>query len=131
MLENILNYFKSNPRKLFLIDGLGGGLSAFSLGIVLANYESTFGMPKHELFYLSLVACLFAIYSLSCYLFKPKNWRAFIKFIAIANLCYCIITLILVFKLQEDLTHFGTLYFLLEIVIVVSLAMLELRTSSK
>jgi hypothetical protein len=126
-----LNKISLNPRRLFLIDGFGALLSAFLLGVVLVKFESTFGMPKKVLYALSLMACLFAIYSFTCYLQVKKNWPPFLKVIAIVNLSYCALTLGLLFYFHQELTSLGMIYFLLEIGVVTSLAIVELYSASK
>jgi len=119
----------SNPKQLFLFDSLGALLTAFSLGVVLPRFESTFGMPRPVLYVLSLVACGFAVYSFCSYLFAGKNWRPFLKIIAIVNLLYCCATFVLVFYFWEKLTALGVGYFLLEIVVIVALVVVELKAA--
>ena len=111
------------------MDSLGAMLTAFLLGVVLANLESTFGMPRKILYILALVACLFAVYSFSCYYLVSKNHNPYLMAIAIANLTYCGITLSLVIFCYDILTWLGVTYFLLEIIIVVSLAIIEIRVA--
>ncbi|MCB9298425.1 MAG: hypothetical protein H6559_35735 [Lewinellaceae bacterium] len=116
------------PRKLFLIDGLGALLSAFLLGVVLVQMEHIFGMPPKVLYPLAAIAGVFAIYSLSCFLFLTQNRGAFLKGIAVANLLYCCLTLGLVVYCYPQLTALGVAYFLVEIGIVLILVGVELRT---
>jgi len=115
------------PKKLFLIDGLGALLTAALLAFLLANLESFFGMPQRILYPLAVVALAFAIYSFSCFSFLKKNWGRFLIVIALANLTYCAVTLYFIISLFEQLTIWGILYFIGEILIVVSLAVVELR----
>ncbi len=120
-----------SPRKLFLLDGIGAIVSALSLGVVLVQFESIFGMPKQVLYCLAAAASIFAIYSLTCYFSNIKYWRPFLKVIAFANLSYCFATAILVFYFYQELTVLGILYFVLEKLIVVPLALFELKTATK
>jgi len=125
--------YPPTPKQLFLIDGLGALLTAIMLGLVLANFVPLFGMPKSILYPLSLIACVFAVYSLSCHFRFPANWQPYLKAIAAANLLYCCLTLglvlLMVYSFQK-LTMLGVIYFLVEIVIVVGLAVVELRVAS-
>ena len=121
---------KLNPRNLFLIDGFGAILSAFLLGVVLTKFESTFGMPSKVLYFLCVLPCLFAIYDFSSYLRVTRNLSSFLKAIAIANLVYCSITVCLLISHFPKLTTLGFIYFFLELVIVVILAGIELRTAA-
>ena len=113
------------------MDSLGALLTAFLLGVVLANFESTFGMPRKILYILALIACLFAVYSFSCYSLVSKNHEPFLIAIALANLTYCGITLSLVVYYFEILTWLGVAYFLIEIIIVVSLSIVEIRVARR
>ena len=124
-IQQILNNI--NPKKLFLIDGLGALLSAFMLGIILVKFENIFGMPRRALYILSFIACIFSVYSFSCFIRQLENWKPYLKIIAVANLIYCCVTLGLVINLYQKLTIFGLLYFVLEIIVIVILATTELK----
>lgn len=128
--QSVINQMKGEPKKLFLIDGFGALVSAFLLGIVLVQFESTFGMPRKELYILSFLAVGFAVYSLICSRKIPENWQIYMKIIAGVNFLYCCLTLGLVFYHSETITVLGVSYFLGEVLIVVSLAVLEFRTAS-
>jgi len=130
-LQKLMEYALNHPRQLFLIDGLGALITAFSLGVVLRQFESVFGMPTATLVLLSGVAFLFAIYSLSSYCRLPKNWPQFLSIIAFANLLYCCTTLVLLFIHKNSLTLWGYSYFIFEIIIIVSLVIIELSTAAK
>ena len=112
---------------LFLMDGLGALLTTFFLGYVLVRYQSTIGMPENVLFLLASIAAFYTIYSLSCYYFSPKDWRKYMRGIAIANLIYCCLTGCMVLLFSDLLTTWGYVYFLLEILIIIALARFELR----
>lgn len=120
-----------NPKNLFLIDGLGALLTAFLVGVVLRMFEDVFGMPSKFLTILSVLACIFAVYSMSCYFFVPKNWRLFLKIIAVVNLMYCVLTAFLVMLLYQQLTILGIIYFTTEILIIIALVYVEWYVSSK
>lgn len=119
-----------NPKQLFLIDGLGALLSAFMLGIVLVQFENT-GMPKNILYVLAFIPCVFAVYSFFNFLKKPQNWQHYLRIIAISNLLYCCLIIGLMIYLYEKLTILGFLYFIGEIIVVVTLSMIELKAASK
>ncbi|MEZ4684900.1 MAG: hypothetical protein R3B47_02205 [Bacteroidia bacterium] len=115
------------PRKLFLIDGLGALLSAIMLGLVLARFEAFFGVPARVLHLLTAVALAFFLNSMGCYFANRKSWQPWMKGIAIANLLYCLLTVILIIKLHEAITIWGLLYFGGEMLIVLALAGFEWR----
>lgn len=119
-----------NPKNLFLIDGLGALLSAFLLGSILVRFEHEFGMPRKVLYFLSVTAGIFATYSLISHVFLIKNHAAYLKLIAWANLIYCGLTIGLIVCFHKELTVLGWLYFPGEIVVIIALATIELRTVS-
>lgn len=119
------------PKKLFLIDGLGALLSAFLLGFVLVRFESNFGMPRNVLYILAFIACVLAAYSLTNYFLINSVQKLYLKIIGWANLCYCCLTLGFVFYVYEKITYLGFLYFSAEAIIIINLARLELRAAKK
>ena len=79
---------KHEPKKLFLVDGLGAILSAVLYFTLLSNWVDVFGMPKKEVYILGMLAILYAVYSLACYKLDLIKWRPFLKAIAIANILH-------------------------------------------
>ncbi|WP_373552596.1 hypothetical protein [Haliscomenobacter sp.] len=118
----------SNPKQLFLIDCLGALLSAILLGVVLTSFEPIFGMPRNVLFGLAALACLFAIYSFWNHVRFKENWRPYLQGIAIVNLLYCGLTAALVVYFRQELTKWGLLYFLLEMLVIIALVLVEFKT---
>lgn len=129
--KKLLDEISLNPRRLFLIDSLGALLSTLLYLFVLAKMVGVFGMPQKVIYPLAVLAGVYTIYSGLCYWLKPKNWRPFLKVIALANLLHCGLTFCLLFIYQQELTALGVVYFLGEIIIVVCLAIIELRVASE
>jgi hypothetical protein len=123
--------FQSNPKRLFLIDGLGALLTAVLLSEVLARFENWFGMPLKTLYFLAFLALVCAIYSLSCYFWAVRNEGFFLKGIAIANLMYCCLTIGLVIALRSTLTLLGITYFVGEVGVISVLLFIELTVINK
>ena len=113
------------PRRIFLIDGLGGLLTTLMLFAVLAQFEEHFGMPIEVVRTLGFIACLYMFYSFSCYLFLNRNHRPYLKFIISANSAYCLLTLGLVCYFYNSLTILGILYFITEILLIMALVFVE------
>jgi hypothetical protein len=88
-----MNKMTLAPKRLFLMDGLGGMISALLLGVVLARFETTFGMPRKVLYLLSCLACVYAAYSFLNYWRMKENWKPYMQGIAIANSLYCCLTI--------------------------------------
>jgi hypothetical protein len=120
-----------NQKKLFLIDSLGALLSAFLLGVILVRFESSFGMPRNVLYFLSITACTMSIYSFMNYLLIKKNRKYYLKIIACTNLFYCCLTLGLTLYFNKELTTLGLIYFLSELVVIITLVIVELKSASK
>lgn len=128
MNTQIKERFTINPEKLFLTDSLGALLSAFFLFVVLKSFDEYFGMPKNVLNYLSAIALVFSVYSFACFYFLKKNWKVFLGIIVSANLLYTLLTLSLVFYHLKSLTLLGILYFVVEMIVVIALVSIEIRT---
>ncbi|MFK7811754.1 MAG: hypothetical protein AB8B59_04615 [Maribacter sp.] len=120
---------KKSIKNLFLIDGIGALVSIFFLGFVLVWLEDKIGMPINVLYILAGLPVFFALYSFSCYFFLKKNWKPFLKGIAILNLLYCFLTIGLLFFYDHKLTFLGWLYFTLELLVIVIIAGIELKAS--
>jgi len=116
-------------RTLFLIDGFGAMLSAFMLGFVLMNNQPLIGMPVEVLQILASIPCLFAMYSFAGRFIIKGRVEPYLKWIAIANLMYCLTTAGLVLLFFTELTALGIAYFVLEMAIVVYLARAELKVA--
>jgi len=129
-IQELKSIISKEPRKLFLIDGYGALLSAFLYLVILRSFERFFGMPSRVLIFLGVLALGYAAYSMTCYWRKPKNWRPFLKIIAIANLLHCCLTIGLVMEHFPNITVWGLFYFSGEVIVVVALAIYELRTAS-
>ena len=120
--------FATEPRKLFIIDGLGALLSAFLLGVVLVRFESIFGIPASALYLLASFPLGFVMYDAISYRIKGRT-AALLKGIAILNLLYCGLSLSLALYHSETITMLGWAYILGEVGIIILLAILEIRAS--
>ena len=118
-------------KRLFLIDAVGALVSSLMLGIILAYIQPLIGMPKVILYNLALVALVLFVYSLLCYLFRKNNSKKLLAVIAIANYTYCLASLFLMITYYNELTSLGILYFVLEKVVVLTLASIELKIALK
>ncbi len=131
MIEKLIKYFIEKQKTLFLIDSVGAFMTAFSLFVVMQQFNEYFGMPKNELTYLSVIAICLCIYSVTCFLFIKGDFTPFIRFIGVANLIYCALIIGLLIKYYPLLTIIGTIYFLSEIVIICILSYIELNVAKR
>ena len=131
MVRLLIKNLLLNPKKMFLIDGLGAVLSAFLLGIVLIKLESIIGIPPSTLYSLAIFPLLFAIYDFYCYLKKHSRLKSFLKGIAIANLLYCCFSIGIAFYHLKTITNLGCIYILTEILIIIILSIFELMIAKQ
>ena len=118
-----------DPHFIFLIDGIGAGITALSLLLVLPNLPEVFTMPANILNYLGTIALVFATYSLCNFFLKLSKVKLLIRIIASANLVYCLFSGLIVARLLSQLSMLDVVYFLGEILIVCVLAIIEFRVS--
>ena len=118
-----------NPKQLFLIDGLGALLSALLLGVVLVRLEGCFGIPPPTLYLLAVFPCCFAAYDYYCYSNAEQHCKIQLTRIATANLLYCCLSIGLAIYHSNTLTLWGWSYLLGELIIVITLAIIELRVA--
>ena len=131
MIPNLIKKIKQNPKILFLIDGVGALVTAFFLGFVLIKFEHFFGIPSSVLKVLAVIPIFYALYDFYCYQKENLPIGKFLKGIAIMNLIYCCISLGMAFYHKEPITIFGWVYVINEIIIIVALAIFELKTSKE
>lgn len=131
MRQQITNIFSSDPKKLFLIDGLGALLSAFLLVVILVRWESLFGIPRFTLYFLAVLPCFFAAYDFLYYFKILTNYGKSLKMIAIVNLLYCLLSTSLATYHYQSITYLGWSYIILEIMIVLVIAKVEWKAATQ
>ena len=128
-LRKAIYHLSRKPKALFLVDALGALLTALLLFVVVKHFNTYFGMSETMLGYLSLIAGVLCIYSATCFFFLKENWPPFIRGIAIANILYCLLTLVTILSNCAALTSLGVTYFLVEIAVVCVLVYIELNVA--
>ena len=131
MTSRLIERFLTRPKRLFILDGLGALFSAFLIGVVLVKYEAIFGIPKEVLYLLATIPVGFALFDLSSYLIKSIHISLHLRIIASLNIAYCFLSLLKAFHHQNTITIFGWFYLLSEIAIVVFLAIMEWKVSTR
>jgi hypothetical protein len=117
-----------NPRTLTLIDIAGAFLTSLITLVLLATNNLRTGMPIGALIFLGVAAAIlgcFGTYRLA----TSTNHLTTLGILAFLNLDFCILSGVLWWNNLERLTLLGRVYFPAEIVVVVTLAMIELRWS--
>ncbi len=121
----------SDPRKLFLVDGLGACLTVLLIAGIWIPFQNLVGMPRFVLEIFSLLGCVLALYSFSCFFFLKNNRRFFLKLIAAANALYVGLTIFFLIFYCEKLTVLGFTYFIIELIIILGLVFLEMKMAYK
>ncbi len=122
----VLNTLRSNPRKLFLIDGLGALLSSFLTGVVVAGFRDYFGIPLQAIYLLAVVPLFFAGYDTFCFLTYRGRPARRLQVIASLNILYCLLSFSIMVLYRESLTLLGYLHLIAEAVVVSFVAAFEL-----
>lgn len=131
MLQQTIDQLTINPKRLFLLDGLGALLSAFMLGVILVKFNAYIGMPLSILYFLAVLPCFFAVFDFCCYFKLSTKWSVFIMIIAVLNLIYCVISFGFLILHYPDLTTLGKSYFILELIILIILIFIELKVAKQ
>ncbi|AEI50186.1 hypothetical protein [Runella slithyformis] len=129
-LKKLIKHFTETPKALFLTDSAGAFTTAFFLFIIAQHFNTYFGIPTKELTYLSVIAVFFCLYSAVCFFFLQGELTPFIRFIGMANLLYCALTIGLLINHYPSLTMNGAAYFLTETVIICGLSYVELHVAA-
>lgn len=116
---------------MFLIDAGGAFISIILLGLVLPSLESVIGMPYRILYLLAALAAPLFIFSSLSWLFARERWRMLLVIVAFGNLLYCAISIAAIVWFKGDLTTLGLAYFAGEIIVIASLAAIELLYAAR
>lgn len=128
--SKFIDHLKQNPKKLFLIDGIGAFITVMMLLLLFDRFNEHFSFPSQIIPYLSLMGTSLFIFSTLCYLFLKNKWSTYISTVAFGNLLYCIVTLGLLALYFDQFSKIGTLYFLIETIIVGLLVYIELKVAA-
>lgn len=127
--QQIITYFASNPKALFLLDGGGALLSAFLLGVVLVEWQALVGIPTNILRFLTVFPILFAVYDAICFLVGNGKTGWLLRGIALLNVGYCVLSMIMLVVHWESITVLGMLYVGIEIFMILILVWVEWRAA--
>lgn len=111
-------------KSIFLLDGAGAVMSAFSTGIVLPMFAEWTGVPASVSAAMAVFPLAFGVYSFGCFWFAKRIRPLMLLAIIFANLFYCLLALALVFG-QRDFTVWGKAFFAGEVLIILGVVALE------
>lgn len=131
-LNSIALKLSLNPKRLFLLDGIGALISALFLGMILPAYANLVGLPIYLMKFLASLALVLCIYSLACYFLLPKldvkqnsEYIPNIKIMIYSNITYVILTVGLIIYHYKKVKIYGMIYFLGEIITMMFIIVLE------
>lgn len=130
MTNKLIEGLIADPRKIFIFDGFGAVVTAFMLGIVLVKFEFFFGIPSSTLYLLAVIPIFYMIYDAYAYQKSDNQIGSYLKGIATLNLMYCVVSLGFAFY-HEELTIWGWIYVIGEIIIIVILSIFELKVGNR
>jgi hypothetical protein len=109
---------------------MGALASAVLLFFLWRQFNNILGFPKSTLTILSAFAGVFFLYSATCTIWLKAHFSPFLYLIAIANLLYVLLTIILIGLYWREVSSLGLIYFLGEIGLICGLAFLEIKVAS-
>ncbi len=127
MAIKLIRSLQNNPTTIFIVDGIGALLTAFSLGFILVRFEEVFGIPSQALYKLAVIPIIYLGFDIFSYQQGQKHVGRNLTILAVLNLIYCCISLGIGIYHFQVLKIWGWLYIFNEIIIIVILSMFEIR----
>lgn len=131
MIRQFIQDLRDNPRKLFIVDGLGAVVTAFSLSVILVRFEHIFGIPPYMLYILAIFPVVYGLFDIYSFRSNESKWPKYLRVVAILNLSYCFISLAMAFYHAQSIRVWGWLYLINEIIVIVVLSIFELSVAQK
>lgn len=119
-----------NERNVFLFDGVGALLSSVFTGLILPLLFDWTGLTPSFLYSLALLPFIYSLYSLICYKFSKYIRPWMLKTIIMANLFYCLVSIVIIF-IFPDITIWGRLLLAAEIVVILGVVVIEVKVLRK
>jgi hypothetical protein len=129
-LTTLITSLRADPRRVFVLDGVGALVSAVILGLVLPPFDEALGTTRSALHALAALPVAFALYDLVCWAARVRWWRAAVRGIATANLLYPVFSAVTLWNDQVPLTGLGIAYFTAESATLWAIAALEYRVAA-
>ena len=114
-----------NEKTIFLVDGVGAGVSVMILGVVLPAYQPFIGMPTKTLYLLAALPAIFVTYDVYCYRRANLTQAKWLRRIILANFGYCVLSGLAMAWHFDQLTHWGVAYFAAEFIVIMGLVFYE------
>ena len=121
---------KYRSPKLFIVDAAGAFITIILL-FILYHKQEFIGMPRKAISLFIDIAGVFFLYSIITYFMNPSKWKDYLRIIAVFNVLYCFITIYYIFLNSQTLRLLGWLYFIGEILIILTLSIVELNVANE
>ncbi len=131
MLDSLAEKLSTQPRRVFLMDGLGAVVSALALGVGLPAIQPLIGMPREVLLFLAAIPVVYAVYSFGCAARLPVKWPSWLRGIAMLNAAYAGLSVALLATHAAQIQPLGWAYFVGEILLLSGLAPLEWKVAAR
>lgn len=119
------------PEDALLLDGIGACVSAAALGLALPAVQERIGLPAALLQGLAAVAVVLAVSSFAGWVLAGDRAARWLRATIVANVCYCVLTSVLVALHLREIRPLGAAYFGGEVVVIVVLVGVEVRALSR
>lgn len=129
-LATLITSLRANPRRVFVLDGVGALVSALVLGLALPPFDDALGTTRSALLALAALPLAFTLYDLVCWAARVRWWRAAVYGIATANFLYPVISAVTLWNDEVALTGLGVAYFTAESATLWAITALELRVAT-
>ena len=116
---------------MLLLDGAGALLSALLSGFVLVRWHARVGIPPAVLYLLAAVALGLAAFDGICYLSRRIRVPRALRTIAVLNVAYCVLSLVLAAIHRDQLLPLAYGYLGVECIVVGWLASVEWKLAGK
>jgi dipeptide/tripeptide permease len=119
------------PRRLFAVDAAGALFTAVLLGFVLVRFSTAFGVSERTFHFLAGFATAICIHSVLLALVDPPEWVPRVRAMAVINLAYAAVVLVVVVTRLDAITLLGAAYFVGEALVIGAIAAYEWRYAKR
>ena len=119
----------SDPALLLRIDAAGALVTCLMTGAVFATDRGPTGLPVAILVGMAVAAAVLCLLGLTG-LTRPARQNGTLRLLAVLNALFCIVSALIWMRWWGQLTMWGVLYFPLEVMVVLALAVIEWRATA-
>ena len=117
------------PRRWLLLDAAGALLSVLILGLLIPVVRTFFRFPLDMLYVLAVIPAGYIVVDLIGYFVIGGDGRRVLRFVAICNFLYCLVAIGMAINHASTLTVWGWVYVSVEVLVIATLAAVEMRVA--